>query len=428
MKILREIHVPQESVNDDSASVIRVAFTQGSKVRADDVVIELETSKVNISLEAGFDGYVHYTCQEGDEVNVNAVIAFISDAVSQAVPIAAAPPREQLLDSPSTPQLPPYTGVTSFSAKASQLLDKYGISRGVFEGRDLISAADVLAYLHPVPEAPKTQTRQNLAPPVRVDEGSVTRKGISKAKKREIDYLHQVQQAGLNSLISIEVDIAGLCAAVGRHLKYFKDSLLPVIIYETSRLLLKYPVLNSFFSENEILSYNHVNIGVAIDVDDGLKTVCLRNANTLDMAALEELLLALSGKYLDKKLTPFDLTDITFTITDLSAEGIHFFSPLINRQNAAILGVSVPKSDDRMALCVTFDHRVTEGKTVSGFLRELKERLESYKNRLAETDTDIQCLLCRKKIRDDFSDFGFMKVTTKKGEEKHLCQSCFKGL
>jgi pyruvate/2-oxoglutarate dehydrogenase complex dihydrolipoamide acyltransferase (E2) component len=261
-----------------------------------------------------------------------------------------------------------------------------------------------------------------------MEDSTVTRKKISKSKKREIDYLQQVQQAGLNSIVNIEVDTCGILAATAPHSKYFKHSLLPVILYEASRLLLKYPALNAYYYQEEIRFYNDVNVGVAIDIDEGLKTVSIRNTDALGMCELEDTLFSLSNKYVDRTLTPFDMADITFTVTDLSGEGILFFSPLINQHNSAILGMAAAKPNGAMVLTLTFDHRVTEGKAASGFLRELKQRMEDYRNRLGANSPDLHCSQCRKPLREDLSGFGFLKIVNKQGAESLLCQTCFKGL
>ncbi len=129
--------------------------------------------------------------------------------------------------------------------------------------------------------------------------------------------------------------------------------------------------------------------------------------------------MALSNKYLDEALQVDDLTDITFTITDLSAEGVSFFRPLVNMMNSAILGVSsIDEKMQRCILTVTFDHRVTEGKLVAQFLNELKERIESYKSsHFTHPNQLIACFKCFKSLKDDLSDVGFTKCITPKGEE-----------
>ena len=481
MNLLREIRVPQESVNDESVTVIRTSHAHGSQVTAGDVVVELETSNLNISLEAEVDGFVYYSCKEGDEIRINELLFVIADAFVEgyAVTDTQAPanqpasetfraaeergddlrnrpgkasllptdPSERICDKPGLtsprpavtsgrrlelaslpPDAKPFSGETAFSARALELLATHAVSQSAFKGHDLVTSEDVLAYLQPAravlaqPDVPSPLALPGII------ESTVTRKRISRAKKREIDYLRQVQQAGLNSIVNIEFDTHGILAATGQHSKYFKHSLLPVIIYEAARLLRKYPQLNAFYLEQEVLFYNDVNIGVAIDIDDGLKTICIRQSDSLALRELEDQLFLLSNKYVDRTLSPSDLSDITFTITDLSAEGIHFFSPLINRNNSAILGIAAPKANGAMILTLAFDHRVTEGRTASGFLRELKERLEDYKNRLAGNSPNLSCFRCRKLLGEDFSGFGFLKIVNKEGIEKLLCQTCFKGL
>lgn len=448
MNILKELRVPQESVNDETVNVMRTFFAQGSRVTASDVLIELETSKINISLSAEVDGFVHYVCKEGDEVPINAVVVVIADVIVEgelvvAPPLAASPkassPQPMMAQAieplpASAPVLDPpraavnFDGEPAFSVWALELIETHGLKLSAFAGYDLVTSEDVLALLQPA--AASLFPGPEVTPTARATlvESAITRKKISKSKKREIEYLRQVQQAGLNSMVNIEVDTNGILAATAPHSKYFKHSLLPVILYESSRLLLKYPQLNAFYQEQEVLFFNDVNVGVAIHIDDGLKTVSIRNTVALGMRELEDELYSLSNKYVDRTLTPSDMADITFTVTDLSGEGIHFFSPLINQHNSAILGIAAAKPNGMMVLSLTFDHRVTEGKAASGFLRELKERLEDYKNRLGANSPNLCCSQCRKPLGEDLSGFGFLKIVNKNGAESLLCQTCFKGL
>ena len=147
------------------------------------------------------------------------------------------------------------------------------------------------------------------------------------------------------------------------------------------------------------------------------------------MQETEAAIMELSNKYLDDALLIDDLSDITFTITDLSGEGVSFFRPLINMMNSAILGVSaIDEKLQRSILTVTFDHRVTEGKLVAQFLQELKNRIESYRSaHYVHANQSITCFKCFKSLQEDLSDVGFTKCITPKGEEAYICQSCFKG-
>ena len=225
------------------------------------------------------------------------------------------------------------------------------------------------------------------------------------------------------------INTDGIFVHLNESLKALKNSLLPVTIYETSRLLKKYKELNAFYSNSAIYYYEKINIGFAIDIEQGLKVLKLPDAQYESIGTIEEHILNVSGKYLDNSLHYDDITDITFTITDLSSENVAFFHPLINLMNSAILGISsIDEKLDRCIFTLTFDHRVTEGKLVALFLKDLKDRLESYRsNHFTKKLDSITCFKCLKSLDEDISDVGFAKCITPKGENAFICQSCLKG-
>jgi pyruvate/2-oxoglutarate dehydrogenase complex dihydrolipoamide acyltransferase (E2) component len=144
---------------------------------------------------------------------------------------------------------------------------------------------------------------------------------------------------------------------------------------------------------------------------------------------IEEMIFNLSEKYLDDKLVIEDLTEISFTITDLSGEGVSFFTPLINKYNSAILGLSSTDNKTKYAtLSLSFDHRVTEGKLASSFLAELKERVESYA--VGDDNTDrmmLSCYRCFKTQNEDLSGLGMIPCITPEGNKAYLCTTCLTG-
>ena len=92
---------------------------------------------------------------------------------------------------------------------------------------------------------------------------------------------------------------------------------------------------------------------------------------------VEVLVFDMIKRYMGKKLTSKDVAGVTFTVTDLSKEGIHFFAPLIPKGQSAILGISaIDEKLQRCILSLSFDHRVTDGRKASEFLRKLKKRIE----------------------------------------------------
>ena len=360
-------------------------------------------------------------------------------------------------------------GETLFSAEAAALITASGLTPAAFAGRDFISKWDVMQVLqggsgvasatgatgsghqpatgatnatgpaasgaystmgaasgHPAAKTPKTAPAKAVLP---ADPAKVILEKLTSGKKREIEYLSDVQSTGLTSTLHIFIETENIFTHINRSLKYLKDSLLPVIIYEAARLLSDYPLLNAYFTGEAIARYKEVNPGFAIDIDKGLKVLKIARADQKGIPEIEAEILKLSGDYLDDTLQVEDLTDITFTITDLSSEGVALFRPLINKMNSSILGISsIDEKLRRCTLSLTFDHRVTEGKTAARFLKELKDRLESYRagNPAALLQT-IACFKCYKTLKEDLAGTGFAHCVTPEGKEGYICQSCLKG-
>lgn len=438
MKVLQEIKVAQESVNDQYLTVVGILFNTGDKVGEGDIIIELESSKAVIDIEAEVEGYIEYLCKNDDKVAVNSTIVKIWDekVVAAINETNLNLGNEQENVNTSDLKQNSYKGEyeTVFSLKALQLIKDNGLAREIFNHLDFVNDEVVLEYLNP---EKKSQTISNKRvqsnipklkeETLKLDFNKVTVRKINTFKRREIEYLSDVQHGGLVSVINIDLDIENFFKSVNESLKYFKDSALPIIIYECSRLLVKYPVFNAFYTNQEIAFYNNIDLGIAMDIDDGLKVVRIPDTNKLHLFEVEEKLLLLTNKYLDKKLETSDLTDISFTITDLSSFGAYSFTPLINKNNSAILGISkVDYKLNRIILSLAFDHRVTEGKMATLFLQELKERFESYSLLVMKEDIikNISCCRCLKTLDEDLNDTGFIKIVNKKGEDKYICDVC----
>lgn len=433
MPILQEIKVPLLAVNDTALTVVDMPFEQGSAVKKGDIIIVFESSKTTYDVVAEAEGFISYLCETGEDYEVNEVIANIYSSKEELPSIPAlknkkvitVADKEHFEDAAAV-----WEGDTMFSPAAMQLMQANNISTVVFKGRDFVSRADVEEKLGITKKIKSNKSTGNK--PVQVlptDADKVIVEKLSSNKKREIEYLSNIQQTGLTSTINTIVETDGVFVHINQSLQYLKNSLLPVIIYETARLLEKYAALNAYFTGDSVAYYKQVNIGFAIDIDKGLKVLAIKNASAKSMKEVETGIMDLSNKYLDDALLLEDLSDITFTITDLSSEGVSFFRPLVNMMNSAILGVSsIDEKLQRCILTVTFDHRVTEGKLVAQFLQELKQRIESYKSSFhTHSNQAITCFKCFKSLKADLSDVGFTKCITPKGEEAYICQSCLKG-
>jgi len=430
MAPVQEIKVPLLAVNDTSLTVVDIPFTHGAAVKKGDVVVVFESSKTTYDVVAETDGYISYICEAGEDYDVNAVIANIY-STPEALPTIKQEQQQKVMPLAVKEHLAEaiaaWEGDTMFSPAAVALMKTHNLAAEIFSGRDFVSKSDIEQYLGITKKAAvKKETVKTVLP---TDADKVIVEKLSSNKKREIEYLSSVQQTGLTSTINTTVETAGIFVHVNPSMQYLKNSLLPLIIYETARLLQQYRELNAYFAGDAIAYYKEVNIGFAVDIDKGLKVLRVPEAGNKSIQQIEADIMQLSNQYLDDTLAIDALTGISFTITDLSSEGVSSFRPLVNMMNSAILGISsIDEKLQRCMLSVTFDHRVTEGKPVARFLQELKERLESYRSGYAEhTNTSISCFKCFKMLKDDVSDVGFTKCVTPKGEEAYICQSCLKG-
>jgi len=473
MALIEEIKVPLLAVNDTTLTVTELTFASGAQVKKGDVIMVFETSKTTYDVETVAEGFIQYCCEPGRDYEVNEIVARIFTAAEEAraaipvtpptqntaaahatsssttpapatgVPITPAPAiAAHITTAPTTAFLPnpapaTWQGETIFSDEALRLLEVSGLDRSAFNGRDFVSTADIVQLLQsaassssvtPAYAARSAAPSKTAKPFLTADPSKVIVAKLTSAKKREIEYLGDIQSTGLTSTIHSHVDTEGIFIHINHGLKYLRDSLLPVIIYEASRLLADYPLLNAYYTGDEIATYKEVNPGFAIDIDKGLKVLKIAGADGRSLQEIESSILKLSGDYLDDTIRLEDLTDITFTITDLSSEAVAFFKPLINKMNSAILGISgIDEKLQRCTLSLTFDHRVTEGKTAALFLRDLRQRLESYRAEDSRPRQDIACFKCQKTLAEDLGDTGFVRCVTPAGKEGYICQSCIKG-
>jgi pyruvate/2-oxoglutarate dehydrogenase complex dihydrolipoamide acyltransferase (E2) component len=438
MALLQEIKVPLLAVNDTTLTVVEIAFLNGQKVKKGDLLMVFETSKTTYDVAAEADGYIQYFCEVGNDYEVNQLVAKIFVDVSEleqaklatdGVFIVAHTNNHQ----PIVAALSDWEGETIFSEEAHRLIESSGTNISLFKGKDFVSKSDIEEVLGLKPKqaaktAVSTPAISKVKPASPVDHTKVIVEKLSSGKKREIEYLSDIQSTGLTSTINTIVETGGIFVYVNESLAYLKNSLLPLIVYETARLLKKYTLLNAYYTPDGIALYKEVHVGFAIDIDKGLKVLRLPFTNEKNLAEIEESIMNLSEKYLDDRLEIADLTGIGFTITDLSAEAVDFFKPLVNTMNSAILGISsIDEKLDRCTLSVTFDHRVTEGKTVARFLKELKDRLESYRAAAIYKTKLVSCFKCFTTLEEDLNDVGFAACIKPDGQEGYICQRCFKG-
>lgn len=364
MTILYEIQVPKDNM-DEEIVVINLHFNSEDSIKKDIAIIDIETSKTVLELSSPVNGYIEYLVRTDEVVQIGQNIARIHDSISSIQESSSLQLESEKETSSSKVNVEKTN--KSITKDAQLLISKYNIDISLIES-SFIKKKDVEKYL--LEQSITTNSNINKNP-------NIISKPISNSKKIEIENLSNINNTGLVSTVFMNIEAVDLHDS-GENSKT-SSSYLPLILLETSKLLRKYPVFNSFFSNEEIHEYLDINIGLAIDIDDGLKVFTLFAIDKKSLIQIKDSIFQGSYRYLRKSLTPKDLTGSTFTVTDLSLYGVDRFIPLVNKNQSSILGISsVDETLKRFNLSLSFDHRVTEGKRASEFLFELKEGIENY--------------------------------------------------
>jgi 2-oxoisovalerate dehydrogenase E2 component (dihydrolipoyl transacylase) len=164
---------------------------------------------------------------------------------------------------------------------------------------------------------------------------------------------------------------------------------LPIVVQAVCRALKENPLVNSAWGGDHVIQRKHINVGIAIDVEEGLVVPVVRDADRLSLAGLAQSISELVDKARRRRLTMPDLSDGTITVDNTGALGNIASVPIINPPQAAIITMeAVVKRpwvvNDAIAirsimnLCLCLDHRVLDGAVASRFLASVKKTLETY--------------------------------------------------
>jgi len=421
------IVLERDNVNDETVTLVRWFVRHGERVEFDALIAEVETSKANIEIHAPVAGYLVQEFAQGAEIPVSATVGFIAEqppsspaaanaeaaaagvsaasgsngAVASVEPKAKAAPIVSN-GAPHRAADPEFAAATEykqrFSPLAVRLMESHGVPRQAFAGKSVVRKQDVLDYLHP--PAPPAVSAPGAAA-ARFVSAKITQPyrqvPLTRRKRSEASNLGAGMGNAVASAVSVTCFTRGLRRILDSRLGGGNPS--AVIVFEVSRLLRKYPALNAAYREGAMLEYESVNIGFAMDDGRGLKVAVLPGCDKLPLQEIAAMLDDLSVAYIEDKLTPAQIANPTFTISDMSGLGVAAFLPLISDNQAAILGVGgeqfAPGSDyGSFSLTLTFDHQLSDGRTAALFLNDLKFRLGRYEGVAEGAPRDMNCSRC----------------------------------
>lgn len=396
-----EILMPKLSSTMDVGTITVWLKEEGDRVEVGEAIFEVMTDKIAIEVEAYEEGILlkKYIGNDGS-APVNSVIGYIGES-GEEVPatMPGLETSEEVIEEVVVEVKEIATKVEESSVKTDKVratpaarrlarlnnVDLYDVKGS--GPRNRVQAQDILSYQPAVTGSAVTTVADDefeLIP------WTPMRKIISEnmvQSKREVPHVVMTAEVDMTKVVSLRKDLISLVEEeTNERLSY-----LEIITKATTRVLKKYPIFNSRSSEEGIYQYKHVNMGIAVALEDGLIVPVVKNADKKGLAELTTDIKELTRKARNSQLTKDEMTGATFTISSLGKSKVKHFTPIINYPEAAILGIGGMYEKQEIItengevkvinkpvveLSLSFDHRVVDGAPASNFLSDLVTILE----------------------------------------------------
>ena len=389
----------------------------GDIVKKGEVLADIETDKATMELESYKDGVLLYQgAKAGEKILVNDLLCIIgkegldiasivaavkagagseAPTASPAEPSVVAPSAPVVASAPAVEQAVVNTGRIFASPLAKRIAAEKGIDLKYVKGsgdNGRITKIDIDQYVPATTVATATPAAKSAAPVVSnavVGQVSFTDVPVSQMRKVIAKRLSESLFTAPHFYLTMQIDMDAAIAARTKinEVAAVKVSFNDLVVKATAMALKKHPKINSSWMGDFIRYNDHINIGVAVAVDEGLLVPVVRFADSKSLSQIGAEVKDFAQKAKDKKLQPSDWEGSTFTISNLGMFGIDQFTAIINPPDACILAVGgisqepVVKNGqvvpgNIMKLTLSCDHRVVDGATGAAFLQTLKQLLE----------------------------------------------------
>lgn len=444
-----EIKMPKLGESITEGTIISWSVKVGDTVQEDDVLFEVNTAKVSAEIPSPVEGKViGILFKEGDTVPVGTVVAIVDIDSDEGIGEALVEERNVPQVEETSSHVPSVTSVQEvkevpkaiaakteeerwYSPIVLQLAQAAHISKEEldriqgtgYEGR--LSKKDIKAYItrkeqgniavtEPVsasaqsvkavsvrtsPTAPSSAS--SLTPPVSGSQEGVEVKEMDRVRKMIADHMVMSKHTSPHVTNVVEVDVTKLVKWRDKNKEAFfrregvKLTYMPAITEAVTKALVAYPQVNVSVDGYNILFKKHINVGIAVSLNDGnLIVPVIHDADRLNLNGLAVTIDTLAVKARDNKLMPDDISGGTFTITNFGTFKSLFGTPIISQPQVAILGVGyiekkpavIETSEGdviavrhKMYLSLSYDHRVVDGMLGGQFLYAIKDYLENWK-------------------------------------------------
>lgn len=386
----------------------------GDEVKEGEILAEIETDKATMEFESFYDGVLlHIGVETGSAAPVNSILAVIgakdedvAAILSSAAPSeeaaeveveqpkkeVAAKPEPTPVAQPSVAPTPLATGHSNEKIFASPLAKKLagdkGIDLNALQGSGENGRIIKRDIEHYIPFTPASTAVQFTNVPAGTE--SYTDETVSQMRKTIARRLADSKFTAPHFYLTLDINMDNAIAArkAMNAMEGIKVSFNDMVVKSVAHSLRKNPNVNSAWMGDFIRRNDHVHIGVAVAVDDGLLVPVVKFADTKGLMQISAEVKDFAQKAKDKKLQPSDWEGNTFTISNLGMFGIESFTAIVNPPDSCILAVGgikqVPIVKDGalvpgnvMKVTLSCDHRVVDGATGAAFLQDFKQFLEN---------------------------------------------------
>lgn len=403
---MAEILVPTLGESVTEATVAQWLKQVGDTVNVDDPIVELETDKVTLEVnatEAGVLGEI--IAEEGDNVEVNAVLGVISTDGAAAAP-KAAKKEEKPVEAPKAepeaakaPAAPVATDSKSGPA-ARKMMAENNVSEADISGSakgGRVTKEDIQNYL----ETPKKKAAPQAPAGNRPNADREERVKMTRLRKVIASRLKGAQDTAAMLTTFNEIDMTNVMALRNEYKDDFlkkhgtKLGFMSFFTKAAIYALKEIPAVNAEIEGDDLVYKNYYDIGIAVGTPQGLVVPVVRDADQLSFAGIESTIAGLGAKARDGKLSMADMTGGTFTISNGGVYGSLMSTPILNPPQSGILGLHKvqqrPVAVDgkveirpMMYVALSYDHRIIDGREAVTFLVRLKDAIEDPRRLLLD--------------------------------------------
>jgi 2-oxoglutarate dehydrogenase E2 component (dihydrolipoamide succinyltransferase) len=430
---MTDVVMPQMGESIVEGTLTKWLKKTGDKVERDEPLFEISTDKVDTEIPSPTAGTLgELLVQEGQTVQVNAIVARINEGGSNgstaaapspapaaaappppvqekaAAPArtegpAAAPPAQAPAPTPETPSGPLSPLVRRMARENNIDLTKVtGTGAGgriTKEDLEALLKQPAAATAAPAAPAAPVKAPSSVVPAVPVGQARPTAKArvepMSNMRVKIAEHMVMSKRVSAHVTTVHRVDMTRVAKMRAKHKEDFAArygmslTFLPFVARATVEALSAFPIVNASIDGTNIIYHNEINLGIAVALDNGLIVPVIRAADEKNVVGLQRSIVDLASRARARQLKPDEIQGGTFSITNFGSFGSVFATPIINQPQVGILGVGAVEKvpvviDDAIAirsqcyLALTFDHRLIDGALGDQFTAKVKSVLENW--------------------------------------------------